>query len=194
MRNILFVASHLYSGSDSLIRDLNENERILIHNLQLSYEHPTNMEYIFSLGHKLNNSAAIYGDHLLFNKDFSSKSFYEFSKFIYVIRPAKPVLNEIFFHEKSMTELCVLRHYSFRLRRLYEMAKHTPGSIFLTCDQFESANELIADYLQLKEPLNISKFVPTDIHDKMSHKIVKQAQDCYERYLFDFKNLNLKRI
>ena len=57
------------------------------------------------------------------------------------------------------------RYYCFRLRRLYEMAKKTPGAIFLTWDDIKSKKklELVENYLNIKEKINldnslISKF------------------------------------
>jgi hypothetical protein len=95
MKKVAFVVSHLGSGSDELVRILNENPRVIIHSTDRVYTHPNDLDWLFEQGHKLDNATAIYGNHLLHNASFASKSLYEICKFIYLIRPAKPSLNII---------------------------------------------------------------------------------------------------
>lgn len=193
---MLFIASHLHSGSAEFISALNLNPRIDIKNLGLSYDHPTNLEYLFSRGHKLNNSAAIYGDQILYNKDFSCKAFYKFSKFIYIIGSAKDTLEQILTNYSELDELRATRYYCFRLRRLYEMARETPGAVFLTKENLSDpkASELIECYLGLTSSIPIIKLSENKSEKQISYKLLTSAQDCYERYLFLFKQINLKLI
>lgn len=196
--NIVFVVSHLGSGSSGLVTILNENPRIDISNKNLSYEHPSVLEYLFSLGHKLDNTAAIYGDQILFNKDLGCRAFYDFSKFIYVIRPPKFTLNELVYQRNEYDESTAENYYAFRLRRMYEMARDTPGAVFLTWDDLRQGRglNLIEEYLNLKTPL-VS--LPELFQDLTTSKVVaadvlKRTEDCYEKYLYYFRNLNLQQV
>jgi phytoene dehydrogenase-like protein len=193
MHNILFVVSHLYSGANHLIQTLNEHPRIEIQNLNLSYDHPSVLEYLFSQGHKLDNAAAIYGDRIYLNKDFSCKAFYGFSKFIYVVRPPKSTLNEMVRRE-NFDEKAALRYYQYRLRRMYEMARNTPKAVYLTWDDLQKAEslEIIEEYLRLKTPLEFKPY-PVFEPEGVATDIVEEAQDTYERHLYQIKQLNLSR-
>jgi hypothetical protein len=184
MRNLLFVVSHMASGVDHLVSILNQNPRIDIKNLKLTYNHPTVLDHLFSRGHKLDNAAAIYGDQILYNKDLSCKAFYAFSKFIYVVRSPKSSLNEIIGKE-NFTPKSALRHYQFRLRRIYEMYRHTPKSIYLTWDDLQKPESLscIDSYLSLKTPLQWEAF-PESEPDNFDLSILNEAQDSYEQHLF----------
>jgi len=195
MRNILFLSSHLFSGSNELATVLNENSRIDLIEHLLTYDHPIVLDYLYNRGHKLDNTAAIYGGQILFNKDFGCKAFYDFSKFIYVIRSAKPTLNAIKRYRKEYSELTACRYYCFRLRRIYEMARSSPGSVFLTEENFATRQgmDLIGNHLNLKEPLRIPN-VPEVVEDDFSSQLIAKAQDCYEKYLYHLKQLDLVKI
>ena len=193
MHNILLVASHLFSGSDTLLKILNENKRIDLTENLLSYDHPSTLEHLFDNGHKLDNTSAIYGGQIIFNKDFSCKAFYSFTKFIYLIRPAKPTLWEIKTNKEEYSELTACRYYCFRLRRIYEMARSTPGAILLTYDDLSSRKglDLIQEYLNLAQPLVSQKLLEPKEED-FSSFLMNTAQDCYEKYLYHLKQLDLK--
>lgn len=195
MKNITFVVSHLCSGSSELISFLNNNPRILIRTLGHSYDHPIALEHLFSLGHKLGNAAAIYGDHILYNHNFGCKAFYKFSKFIYVIRSAKSTLKEIMFEKNEYSELQASRYYAFRLRRIYEMARQTPGAVLLTWDNIFSklGSDLIDNYLNLKEKIQFGDLPPNPQSD-VDPDILNYSQDIYEKYLFKLKQLNLTLV
>jgi hypothetical protein len=198
MKNVLFVISHLFSGSTDLLAVLNEHDRIHINdNTRIPYEHPSVLDNLFSLGHKLDNSAAIYGDHLLFNTDFNCTAFYDFSKFIYVVRHAKPTLNEIKNQRKEYSDLSANRYYCFRLRRIYEMARRTPGAVLLTGDNLRDKKgaELVTDYLNLTKPVDFSNLLYINyIEENVASPIVEDAQDCYEKYLYNLRQLDLRKI
>jgi hypothetical protein len=196
MRNILLVASHLFSGSNALLGVLNENNKIDLIDDLLSYDHPSVLEYLFEFGHKLDNSSAIYGGQILFNKDLSCKIFYDFAKFIYVIRPAKPTLNEIKLNRKEYSELTAYRYYCFRLRRIYEMARSTPKAVLLKNDDIYSQEglDLIQDYLDLKQPLILQKLLEIKEEETFSSSLVDKAQDCYEKYLYHLRQLDLRKL
>ncbi len=194
MKKVVFIISHLFSGSNSLLETLNQNPRIQIRDTGFQYNHPSNLDNLFSMGHKLNNTAAIYGDHLLHNISLTSKSFYSFCKFIYVINSAKPTLN-LLFNSKKFNELNSLRYYAFRLRRIAEMAKSTPGAILLTANDLKDnkGKEIISNYLNLKDSLNDCR-MDNIYPDILSSQYVKKADESYEKYLYYLKTLPLQRV
>lgn len=189
LKNILFVVSHLGSGYENLIYSLNKNERIDIKFLQLSYTHPEVLDYLYNAGHKLDNSASFYGDLILFNKNFSCKAFYKFAKFIYFIHSPYQTLNRICLLNK-LSENEAFKYYSFRLRRIYEMATYTKDAIITSHDDLINNKnyELIENYLNLKNKFSYN-FSEEQIENKISPSLMKKANDCYERYLFLFKKL-----
>ncbi len=189
MNTVLFVVSHLGSGSESLVSVLNENPRVQVWGGQMSYRHPSDLNILMARGHKLDNSAAVYGDHLLLNPLFSCKALYEFCKFIYVVRDAKGSLNHMPEREGKFAAM----YYRYRLRRICEMARRTPGAVLLTYEDLKSGRglDLIEDYLVLKTPLSKPQLSPDD-KDDVDSKVWTECQEAYEHYLFYLKHLNLK--
>ena len=192
MNRILLLNSHLVSGSPQLVDILNENDRIQIAETNISYESIADIQNLFHRGHKLHNSAAIYGDHLLFNINFWNKSFYPCMKFIYFIRPGSATLNELV-EKLNYTTNTAMNYYCVRKRRLYEMATQTPGADFLTQQNLADGKglDLIEEYLQLPEPLNPTTKSLGKIEDVVPYPVLQQAEDYYEKYLFLFKQLKL---
>ena len=192
MKKVAFVVSHLGSGSEELVRILNENPRVIIHNTDRSYTHPSDFDWLFDQEHKLDNAAAIYGHCLLHNWSFASKALYEICQFIYLIRPAKPSLNII--QAKNYTPHTACRYYCFRLRRICEMAKQTPGAVFLTWQDLADGRgqALIENYLNLKDPLSRGSF--SEPIDEMPPELVEKTQDSYERYYYYLRHQNLQSV
>jgi len=193
MKKVAFVVSHLGSESEELVRILNENPRVVIYPKDRVYTHPTDLDWLFEHGHKLDNAAAVYGNHLLHNASFTSKSLYEICKFIYLIRPAKPSINII--QTENYTAHTACRYYCFRLRRICEMAKRTPKAVFLTWQDLADGRGqiLIERYLNLKNPLGpVSFSEPTE--DETPPELIEQAQDSYERYYYYLNQQDLQSV
>jgi hypothetical protein len=190
MKRIVFLISHVGSDSDKLLQILNENSRVQIENTEGYYNHPSDLNHFGFQSHKMDGTAAIYGDHLLHNVNFSCEALHSIGKFIYLIREAKPSLNENSVHPRKSVE----NYYRFRLRRIYEMASKTPGAVFLTWDEVRTGEGflLIEDYLGLKEPLVAREdLFPKSIKDRFSFDVVERCQDVYEKYLYRLRNLKL---
>lgn len=203
-RQFLFVVSHLGSGYGDLKHILDNNPRIDLQETTISYQHPKDIEYIKSFGHKLGkitygdkmvDSSKVYGDILLHNYCFSCKPMYEFCKFIYLIRPASHSIKEILKDKSYISEKAYL-YYSYRMRRICEMARNTPGAILLTWGDLQNKRglDLMQEYLGLIEPLSVPSglFVdpePTDF----PISFIKKIEDCYERHYFYLRSLQLKQ-
>jgi hypothetical protein len=198
MKKVAFIVSHLGSGSNYLVNILNNNPRCMIFNSNSMYEHPDSLSWLFK-NHKLKGfSGAIYGDHLLYNHSFSCKKLYDYCKFIYLIRPARQSLNEIY-HTTEYSKKNIVNYYRYRLRRICEMAKKTKNSILLTYDELISNKNfgIIEDYLGLIHPLVDQEFDgEVDFSSKenvFEEETVRSTEDCYEKYFYYLNNLGLKR-
>lgn len=182
MKNALFVISHLGSGSDDLVRTLNRNSRVMIYEIGGLYNHYSSLQSLFRLQHKTRDASAIYGDHLLYNTTFYCSNLYPHCKFIYVIASPKSAIPLIVEHKKySPTAAC--RYYTYRLRRICEMAKRTSGSVLLKSESMKRKMPLVENYLGLKEPL---KFVRSENKSKVTldTDVMSVAEESYERHLY----------
>ena len=200
MKKILFVCSHLHSGSSVLFDSLNCHPRIQGYKLAQigSYSSPFNLLALNEQRHKLDNRSAIYMDELLFNHNLSTKAAYKECKFIYILREPKEVLN-LLVYKNNMKPSFAVRYYTYRIRRLCEMSKRTPGAVLLTWnDLLENKGlSLIEDYLNLKQPISFNCFDFNKLEKKFSNDLVdfktrSRTEDSYQKYLFFLKNQNLR--
>jgi hypothetical protein len=190
MHKILFIVSHLGSGSDVLCNILNKNPRVQWYNPNIIYDHPFRLEGLTNQKHKLNSLAAIWMDHLLHNFYFSNKSLYKICKFIFVIREAKATLNGIVKNKEDADSM--FRYYIYRLRRICEMAKSTNG-LCLTLNSITDGNglSLIKDYLNLRDDLEMDDFIIPKYNPLVTSDLIDKGQETYERYLFYLRCHNL---
>lgn len=197
VKKVCFVVSHLGSGSSDLVDILNDNPRCDIQSSPISYCGPHDLERLFSRPHKCRDSSAVYGDHLLFNTSLSCRNLYDICSFIYVIRPARSSLNEIStLSEYGLSGRFAARYYGFRLRRICEMAKRTPGALFLTWDDLASGRAFpsIEGQLGLKVQLK-SRYhhFNAGFRDEFDERLISECQDAYDRYYYYLDRLDLKR-
>jgi hypothetical protein len=186
-----FIATHLCSGFDWLIESLNNVRGVKAYNTKRSYSHPEDLMNLFSKKSKSN----LIGDTLLYNNALSSKSFLSFSKFIYVLRDMSAIGLMLDDDKLPYNEETATRYYCFRLRRLYDMASNTSGAVFLTWEQIRDGKwpELVQEYLELEStPRPIDKL--DEIPRPVSREVKNEAEECYEKYLYKFKNLNLRSL
>jgi len=201
MKKLVFICGHSYSGSNVLYEAMNQNPRIQgfrkgeynIYDTKLSLLRYTEQK------HKLNNRSAIYMDELIYNQQLQTKDAYEICKFIYVIRHPLNTLSLMISNNKTKPAFA-FRYYSFRMRRLCEMAKRTPGAVLLTYDNIKNGKgiDLITDYLNLREPLNFEpdiffSYEKTFSTDLLGLNLRLQAENIYEQYLYFLKNQFLLR-
>lgn len=193
MRKILFIASHLCSGSYGLHEILNQNPRIELIFTNRQYLEIDDLDDLVKINHKCKNAAAIYGDHLLYNPSFANKNFLKFCKFIYVIRSAKQTLNEMCVAGLFTPERAV-RYYRHRLQRIAQMSRRTPGAVLLTFDNLAAGKgcNLIEGYLQLKDKLEMdaSRFFDQGL-DWIPGEFVEEGQEAYEKYLYQMRQQDL---
>lgn len=172
------------SGSSALYEMLDNNPRVKGFRLNRPY---TDMPSVYELTqerHKLNNQAAIYMDELLFNHSLQTKDAYRYCQFIYVVRPAEPTLNELV-ARRLYTPLFATRYYCYRLQRICEMAKRTPGAVLLTWDDLATGRglSLVEEYLGLKNKLSAPIMKRGTSMALVPLQYVKEAEESYEKHL-----------
>ena len=201
MKKILFVCSHSYSGSGGLFDALNRHPRIQGYHLaaRSPYSHPLNFLTLTEQPHKLDNRSAIYADELLYNQQLSTKAAYKECKFVYVVREPEPVLNFLVGNDRIKPSFAV-RYYTYRLRRLCEMAKRTPGAVLLTWDDLAVGRglNLIEEYLGLRQPIPYDPALLIPYKRTFSTGLVEpslrvETENTYQRYLYYLKNQNLRQ-
>lgn len=197
MKKVLFLTSHLNSGSSVYFDILNTNYRVQGHHSPYPYTSPESYRFLTSHPHKLRNTAAVWMDELLYNHQFQWEGFYDGCKFIYVIREAEPTLCGLV-EKFNFKPLNALRYYTYRLRRMCEMGKRTPGAIVLTWEDITTgrSNNLVEDYLNLKTPLQVQPEAFEKFYDyslqSVSHEIRDMGNKSYEKHLYFLKNQSLK--
>ena len=190
MKRVLLFITHLGAQSDTLYEILNANPRIQMATTHTIYRTPMDAVQLTTTDHKLRTTAAIYGDRVLYNHTFCCDQLCKHCKFVYLIRAAKPTLSALL-ATGDYTPTSALRYYQFRLRRIMEMGKRTPGAVLLTHDGVEKEGlGLIEEYLNLKTPLQ-GKSLPQEELEEVPSEVVEIAQDSYERYLYQLKNMDL---
>lgn len=192
MKKVCFVVSHLGSGSGSLVTSLNANPRCEIKESGMRYDGASSVRWLFRTGHKCRDAGAVYGDHLLFNASLSSRRLYGLFRFIFVIRPARHALNEIL--ATGYSESGASSYYRFRMRRICEIARRSPGSVLLTWDDLakDSSLRIIESHIGLSEPLR-QPTLAGDAPERCSEGTVEQCQEAYDRYYYYLNGLDLKR-
>lgn len=198
MKKVVFIASHMYSGSSALYHAMDCNPRIQGFPGRIPNEYSTVLG-IYGLTlkpHKCDNRSAIYMDELLHNYQLSTKGSYDVCKFVYVIRPPETTLNLLISNDRIKPAFAV-RYYTYRLRRLCEMAKRTPGAILYTYDDLKAGRglELLTDYLQLREPVELPPEYLQTLERNFSTELLgttlrSAASDTYEKYLYFLKSLS----
>lgn len=194
MNKICMICSHCCSGSDFLYSAMNDHPRIqgYFNGTYNYYENPQSLLNLTSNDHKLSNRAAVYMDHILFNYQISTKNIYKNCDFIYVIREPYYVLHEMVLKLKYKPEHA-LNYYSYRLRRICEMAKKTPNGLLLLWEDLISgrASEMVSTYMSLDDKID---FNPELLKNSLCEsnislaKEIDKAEKKYEKYIFWIKN------
>ena len=178
-----FLVTHRGSGGDLLCKSLNDNLRICsLGRSDVIYDHPSQLidfknKCNLISGRKIAD-AECYIDHIIYNHQIVSKSFYDICKFIYLIREPIGSLQEIINSGYNISS--AENYYLFRLRRICEMITKTPKCVFITYDDLISNKiKKLEDLLELKLNLDIKS---DEILIDIPHSIVNNCKKAYEKY------------
>ena len=188
MNKILFVVSHLGSDSSSLCNILNAVPQIQFYETKIIYNHTDAGLSLVARPHKCSIPAAIWAEELLYNHRLCHRCFYQWAQFIYVIKDAKHALHSM---QPSDSNVAAsnFRYYVYRLRRICEMARQTPGAILLT----NLVNlKPLEGYLNLTEPLGeVSRSPVIEPCKFVTPEQVRKGQESFERHYYYLRNLEL---
>ncbi|RTK96633.1 MAG: hypothetical protein EKK64_03350 [Neisseriaceae bacterium] len=196
MKKIVFLFSHAHSGSDALYKSLDNTFLIQgFREKKINYLNSSSLIDLTSLPHKRDLRSAVYMDEILTNYSFYLKKDYNKCSFIYLIREPKETLSLMIKKSEKSPEFAV-REYCFRLRRICEIARNTPGALFLTFKDLEKEDNivLIENYLNLKEDLILTEELLSPCRAEkiyIKKELLEKAQTSYEKYLFFIRNQNL---
>lgn len=187
MKKVLFLATHLGSGSDTLFNVLTSHPRIDGFKTNMSYDHYDKIEQLISNPHKNNRSNSIWMDMLLYNYSFVCKPLIEMCYFVFLIREPKGSLAEII-STGDYTVESASRYYRYRLRGLCEYAIRSKG-VILVQDRLSDLNKVMR-YIGLKGDLSVSS-QPDGLRCEIPEKILAECDYSYELYLRHLKEAGL---
>lgn len=183
-RKVLFVISHLYSGSDEVVDQINLHPRIDIKTTNIQYSCYQDLTSLLEMPHKEPSVSAVYGDHLLKNDRLCSRWFYDKCKFLYVVHSPLFSLNQML---PSMREETALNYYAFRLQRIREMIGQTKDS-FLIIDQQPIGQELLHKFLEIKSgSLGEISLQDVKLNNNLSKLGSDRAENIYNNFFFRIK-------
>ena len=185
MNRFVFVISHLGADYSNLTDVLNNHPQIQIYDTNSVYNSPISLEPILSLEHKLSNSSAIYGDCILKNINLQSKDLYSICKFIYLIDSPKLSLNKIMTSE-NIDHIHAMRYYTYRLRRIYEIAK-TASGVLVNTEKFGDSLSEISQYLDLFEECK-GEFNSNLVENIVPFETIQYCEERYEYYLYKIRS------
>jgi hypothetical protein len=197
MKRPVFLATHMGSGSTDLMHVMVANPRVQCYRTNRVYGSVADLELTTDRPHKCPTRAAVYIDEVVYNHHIQDRRILDVCKFVYVVREPLPSLNEVV-ASRILQPGPALRYYCFRLRRLCEMARRTPGAVLLTWDDVATGRgyPVLEDYLHLKEPLRPRPvlFGPGNrSRGPYSANEVQSAEKAFEKYLAYLRRLDLRR-
>lgn len=178
MKRVLFINTHLGSGSIHLTKALTSNREVQKFRGYAPFNHPDDLQKLTEQRHKCDNAASIYLHELTDNTHWVRKPVRGVCQFIHLIREPRSTLSETCGTRKPQD---VLNEYCFRLQGISEMAKRTPDSL-----AFDISN---IDVKAIEERFNVSvEYSPPTGKDNFPEDLCKIAEVAYEKC---FKSLGL---
>ena len=196
MKKVLFLVSHLGSGSGSLYESLNAHPRIQGFFSNNVYSSSIRLMSLTGNKHKLMNNSRIYMDHLLYNYQISDRSILSCCSFVYVVREPEASIDYLI-GSGAYSRDQAKRYYLYRIRRICELAKRTPGSTFLTHANLRDGKglDLIQRQLNLKDCIPGINWVD---EEKMKNQLrigeYDSLSEAYEKYLYFVSNIECSSV
>lgn len=190
MNNIVLICSHLESGSDNLIYNLDSGAKFQKFNATyndikcLTLEKP-NFEY--------RKRPKIYFDHILYNHEFSCKELYKYLSFIFVIGEPKATLSNIIFKE-IYDQKTACNYYCFRLRRIYEMIRRSKNHLIFFKEDLSKQEiyDNIQKMMNIKDKLKIKIKNKEKQEIKIDRNLLEEAEYFYEKYRYKIKYFKMQ--
>jgi hypothetical protein len=184
-----FIITHFGAGSTMLCRLLDMNSNICcLGTTGLVYDSPVKLGELRRLWKKQSSRTMPEHciDRLFYNHQLSSKSFFDFCNFIYLVREPTHALSAAM--EQGFAPEAAADYYAFRLRRMCEMAVKTRNGVLISYDQLVDEQKRPRKFKQIEEMLNLrSPFTPYfkplqgDRMSLQEGRIIKWAEELDEQ-------------
>lgn len=185
MKKVLFLVSHVGSGSDALYALLNSETRIMGFDKNNIYDSPIQLVALTENKHKLNNSSRIYMDHLLYNYQYCLKP-NPHCQFIFLVREPEGTIDYLV-NRKIYKKQDAKRYYLYRIRRICELLKRNPDSVFITYSNLREGKglDIISEYIGLKNVLKFSQeFIVPSGKNTLQIQDYEKLSSAYEKYVY----------
>lgn len=129
MKKALFIMTHLGSGWEKLSLFFNKLPNFDVYQTGNDYNHPSDVNILFSKIHKKQNTSSIYVDVLFHNKNFTMKRMCEYYKFIFWSSSLEDSIEELVQkhkYKKTQAE----NYWSYRLNGLNEYHLRCKNSLW----------------------------------------------------------------
>lgn len=192
MKKLILFCTHHFSGSEVIINSLNSTLKVqcYTHNQNFMIDNPIVLSQIASYDHKCKNIKALYLHEIKQNYQISTKDSFKYSKFIIFTREPIYVINSMINKNKFNFDYAS-KYYLYRLQRLYQITKSTSDCIFVTYENLEKNLNLLENFLELNEKLEInqSEYDLSNLGqmDRIDYKEKKILLEKYERYCYLLK-------
>jgi hypothetical protein len=192
MKKILLINTHMFSGGDGLYWSLASNPHIqgCKHLGERSYISNMDLYVTSKIKHKSSSKKSFYAETVEFSHLLSTKI--DYSKFIVInfVREPKETLESIF-HFKKLQPIFALRHYQYRLNRIYQISKVAKKSVFLNFNSskefmIKSIEKLTGLVIDMKEN-QFDVFKKGFKRDTIPKEYLEEGERCYERYHYLLK-------
>ena len=178
MEKVLFLMSHLGSGSDKFYQILKAHPKIDDPGINIVYENYEDIEYLRNKPHKVNNVSAIYMQHILYNHQFVSKKLCRLCNFVFYLGNPRSTISRII--QMGYSESNALNYYNFRLYGLYVYYIRSYGNNLIFSSNWSELSKFLdidtlSGYMEdEKEP------------DNVSMDTLLKAEDVYFKYIIKF--------
>lgn len=176
MRRVLFLTSHLCSGSEVLFESLCTHSKIEGYRTNFVYSSFLDLLRLTEFSHKENNSSSIYMDELLFNHSISSKIIYEMAYYIFYLRNPRDTINEIV-SCLGYTYASAVSYYILRLKRLSYIAKKSKCVLFTP----ESSLICLEKLLGLKKEIILAPVLQKKTEDLIPQKFLIECEAQFKK-------------
>jgi hypothetical protein len=179
----VFIATHIGAGGNMLADMISANRRIarIRRDSTQVYTDPIALDYAQRKTLEGNPNARMFVDRIVFNHELAHTSFYADCLFVFLVREPEATLKHLV--GLGYTERAAARYYTYRLRRLCEMARRAKHSIVTTWDELVSkqAFPAIKELIGMKE-LN-SFYRPHKSEKTVDPATVSACRRSYKRHL-----------
>jgi hypothetical protein len=184
LKRQIMIATHMGSGGSMLLEMILANRKAarLPRSYDQVYADPTSLSILQEDANRFRPHARLFVDKVMFNFEVINLQYLQMCEYIFLVREAKGSLNSIVKSGK-LTPEAATRYYTFRLRRLCEMAKKSPRRLVITWDDLvdKSCLASLRTYLGMKElPSFYRAQEEVDLVDPL---LVMQGQKSYEKHL-----------